>query len=380
MKMYKVLQLGKHYPPFIGGTERFIKELTVSLNRKGIRCDVLCANDSAAYEEINYDDYRVIKVPTYFRLASTSIAPHMITKLKEISNQYHIIHVHMPDPMANLALFFSQLKLKAKIILQWHMEIYRYRLLMIFYKPLLEWLFNRAEHIIVSSNNLREESEFSKFMQNKTTVIPLGIDINELHQYEEDYYYADYIRELSMGRKIVLSVGRLVYYKGFDVLINSAKFLPENVVILIAGDGPLKKNLEEMVEFLGLKGKVFLLGKLNQKQLVTCYKRCDVFCLPSKYKTEAFGIVQVEAMCFGKPVVSTKLRGSGVCEVNLHGETGLCVEPGDSKGLAEAIIKILENEENYNIYSKKAKERANIFSIERVTNNFVNIYEKVLQS
>ncbi len=374
--MYRVLQLGKHYPPFVGGTENFIRDLTKALNAKGVGCDVLCANHKQEYEEVDYGSYRVMKVPNYFRVASTSIAPGMIKKLKEVMGRYQIIHVHMPDPMANLALFLS--KPKAKIVLQWHMEIHKYRYLMPLYRPLLEWLFKRADRILVSSNTLKESSEFSRFMKYKVSVVPLGIDIDNFVNSNEDQQYGNYLDEISRGRKIVLSVGRLVYYKGFDVLIEAAKYMPEHYMVFIVGDGPLRRELARMIALHGVKEKVFLLGNLSKEQLVTCYRKCHVFCLPSKYKTEAFGLVQVEAMCFGKPVVSTKLEKSGVCEVNIHERTGLCVEPNDSKSIAKAVHYILEDEEKYIEFSKNARERSHDFHINKIANKIVEIYEEVL--
>lgn len=375
-KTYKVLQLGKHYPPFIGGTEKVIRDFTISLNEKGIRCDVLCANDLPVYEELNYGNYKVMKVPTYFRMLSTSFAPGMITKLREVMDNYEIIHVHMPDPMANIALLFSGYK--KKLVLQWHMDVERYRILINLYKPILFWLFRRADVILVSSNALKEESEFARLMKNKVKIIPLGVNINELDEAKEDRIYFEYLNSIAMGRKIVLSVGRLVYYKGFDVLINSAELLPDNIAIFIVGDGPLKRDLEKMVNVKGLQGRVFLLGKLSLGQLVAAYKACHLFCLPSTHKTEAFGLVQLEAMYFGKPVVSTMLKGSGTCEVNIHGETGFCVKPGDRRELSSAILKILEDQNLYERLSQNARERSRKYDVKIIVDKLIDVYEELL--
>ncbi len=377
MRMYKILQLGKHYPPFIGGTERFIKELTDALNRKGVRCDVLCANDKAIYEELDLGSYRVIKVPNYFRMASTSMAPAMIAKLREIQRDYDIIHVHMPDPMANLALFLSGTR--AKVIMQWHMDIYRYRKLMFIYSPLLKWIFSRADHVVVSSHALKEKSEFSRYMKGKVSVIPLGISLKDFWRTEEDPAFKNYLENLSMGRKIVLSVGRLVYYKGFDTLVNSMRHLPEGFVTFIVGDGPLKRDLYKLIEEQGLRTRVFLLGRLSYQQLVTMYKNCFVFCLPSKFKTEAFGLVQLEAMSFGKPIVSTRVEASGICEVNIHGETGLCVEPNNPHEIAKAILT-LSDMDLYKTFSENAYKRALNFDIDNIVNRWLEVYERSLYS
>ncbi|RMH81389.1 MAG: glycosyltransferase [Acidobacteria bacterium] len=376
MKMYRVLQLGKHYPPFIGGTEKVIKLFTEKLNYMGVRCDVLCSNDKPYYEEKSYGNYKVMKIPSYFRILSTTVSPGMVLKLKEIQNNYDIIHIHMPDPMANVATFLT--KPKGRIVMHWHMDIARYRGLLHLYKPFLIWLFRRADVVIVSSKSLREESEFSKYMEGKARILPLPINRKELMETQEDMEYASYLKKISNDRKIILSVGRLVYYKGFDTLIKSARYLPSYCVVFIVGDGPMKKQLSDMIVKYNLENKVFMLGKLNINQLVTCYKLCDVFCLPSKYKTEAFGLVQVEAMVFGKPIVSTKLQASGTCEVNIDKETGLCVKPDEPTALAEALLKIIDNKELYKYFSERARERAKFFDVDNVTNKLMKIYKEIL--
>lgn len=122
-------------------------------------------------------------------------------------------------------------------------------------------------------------------------------------------------------RKIVLSIGRLVEYKGFEYLIEDEKYLDNEFLILIAGGGPLFKRLKRKVENLNLQDKVMLLRRVDD--ITQLLKRCDVFCLPSVLRTEAFGLVLVEALYFGKPLVTTDVKGSGMSYVNKYGATGL---------------------------------------------------------
>lgn len=372
----KILQLGKHYPPFIGGTEKVIQVLTETLNALGISTDVLCSNTQNKFEEINFGNYKVYKTPRWFRVASTSISPLMIKKLSEIKNYYDIIHIHMPDPMANLALFLIQPKVK--IVLQWHMDIVKQKILFYFYKPLAEWLFNRADLILVSSKKLKEESQFKNYLAKKGEVLPLPFDDDEFKNLKIDKKYEDELSTLANGRKIVLSVGRLVYYKGFDVLIKAGTFLPENIVIFILGEGPLRRKLEKLIKQYKLNNKVYLLGSISRDKIATCYKICDIFCLPSIYKTESFGLVQLEAMSFGKPVISTKLPASGVCEVNIDGETGLCIKPGDEKELAQAIVDLICNQSLYQKFSLNALKRVNEFCKEKVVRRLIELYKSLL--
>ncbi|MEM0333734.1 MAG: glycosyltransferase [Candidatus Aenigmatarchaeota archaeon] len=211
-------------------------------------------------------------------------------------------------------------------------------------------------------------------MKGKTKVLPLPFDEEELKKHIPDPNFESYLLSLAKNRKIVLYVGRLVYYKGIEVLISAVPFLPENIIIFIVGDGPLKNPLKKKIKKLKLKDRVFLLGKLSNSKLASCYRICNIFCLPSLYKTEAFGLVQLEAMSFGKPIVSTKLPASGVCEVNIDGETGLCVEPGKPEQLAKAILEILENETLYLKMSQNAQKRVKLFHKKNIVSKLISFY------
>jgi len=374
----RVLQLGKHYPPYVGGTEKVIQVLTETLNFFGIKTDVLCSNHLRSFEELDFGGYKVIKTPRWFKFASTSISPLMIKKLREIMDDYDIIHVHMPDPMANLALFFA--RPKSKIVVQWHMDIVRQKLLLPLYKPLLVWLFKRADLILLSSQKVKKESQFKEFFKEKGEVLPLPFDNEEFKKAGIDESFKRRILELSKKRKIVLSVGRLVYYKGFDVLIKAGKLLPEDLTIFIVGEGPLRRKLEVLIKKLNLQDKVFLLGEIvDRSKLFACYEVCHLFCLPSLYRSESFGIVQLEAMSFGKPVISTRIPASGVCEVNIDGETGLCVEPGDEKALAEAILTLIKDKELYQRLSAKALKHTEKFYKDRIVKKLIDLYRNLLQ-
>ncbi len=160
-----------------------------------------------------------------------------------------------------------------------------------------------------------------------------------------------------MNKKIVFSLGRLVAYKGYCYLVAAAKYLGDDFVVLIGGTGALESELQREIDKLGLHEKVRLLGRINDEDLPAYYGACDVFCLSSVQKTEAFGIVQIEAMSCGKPVVATRIPHSGVSYVNAHGISGLNVTPGNAYELSEAIKTIVGNKETYEHFSKGAKER-----------------------
>ena len=181
----------------------------------------------------------------------------------------------------------------------------------------------------------------------------IGIDKNKLNS---DTFKVDSIRKTYKNKKIIFSLGRLVYYKGFEYLIDSAKYLSEDYIILIGGIGPLYKELDNKIKLLKLENKVKLLGRIEDNDLGNYYEACDIYCLSSIVKSEAFGIVQIEAMSFSKPVIATKIKGSGVDWVNKHKESGINVNPKNGEELANAIKKIISNHNLYKKYSQGAKK------------------------
>lgn len=370
----RILQLGKFYP-IHGGVEKVMYDLLIGLTKRGIHCDMLCANfdvrEKGFIKSIN-DIGSLICSSSIVKVSSTMISPSMVLKLRKMCNDYDIIHVHHPDPMAALSLWFSGYK--GKVILHWHSDIIKQKNLLKFYLPLQTWLINRADVIFGTTPVYLLESPYLRSVQNKCEVLPIGIS-----PILPDEKKVLEIKERYNGKKIVFSLGRLVSYKGFKYLVDAAKYLSDDYIILIGGDGNLKKELQEQIIKSRLSEKVKLLGRVSDDDLPNYYGACDVYCLSSIHKTEAFAIVQIEAMSCGKPVVATKIPGSGVSWVNADGESGLNVEPENSKALAEAIYKILGDTEQYQKYSTGARERfAQLFKKENMIDSVLNYYQKEL--
>lgn len=370
----RILQLGKFYP-IHGGVEKVMYDLLIGLTQRGIHCDMLCANfdvrEKGFIKSIN-DIGSLICSSSIMKVSSTMISPSMVLKLRKMCNDYDIIHVHHPDPMAALSLWLSGYK--GKVILHWHSDIIKQKNLLKFYLPLQTWLINRADVIFGTTPVYLLESPYLRSVQNKCEVLPIGIS-----PILPDEKKVLEIKERYNGKKIVFSLGRLVSYKGFKYLVDAAKYLSDDYIILIGGDGNLKKELQEQIIKSRLSEKVKLLGRVSDDDLPNYYGACDVYCLSSIHKTEAFAIVQIEAMSCGKPVVATKIPGSGVSWVNADGESGLNVESENSKALAEAIYKILGDTEQYQKYSTGARERfTQLFKKENMIDSVLNYYQKEL--
>jgi rhamnosyl/mannosyltransferase len=370
----KILQFGKFYYPVFGGMERTMYEISEGFSRLGVTCDVLCSNTKPENEISEFENYTVYRAASYGRLNSTPISPQLITMLKKIHKNYDIIHIHHPDPMAFLALFI--VRPSAKIIIQWQSDIVRQAFMLKFFLPLQTWALKRADTIIAASDAYAQHSPYLQPYLDKVEIIPIGISEEPLRA-ESDKVGS--IKERYKGKKIILSFGRLVTYKGFDYLIKAAQYHTDDYMILIGGGGPEEKNLTEIIAKHQLADKVHLLGHVEEKEKYNYFQAASIFCLPSVTKAEAYGVVLLEAMAFGKPIVSSKIEESGMVWVNQEHVTGLQVSPRSPKALAEAIETICNDTQLYQRFSENATKRYHeIFTRKSMIDTLKKLYEKLL--
>ena len=366
----KILQLGKFYP-VRGGVEKMMESLTEGLSSIGVDCDMLCANLDGRHklQIISLNKHgRIIVVPTLLKAAGTMIAPKMIGWLHKHRKDYDIIHIHHPDPMAALALRLSGFR--GRVILHWHSDIISQRFFLFFYRPLQNWLIRRAEQIVGTTPVYVRESPYLVHVQDKCTAIPIGIE--PLHPNPQQVAA---IRSRFPDKKIVLSIGRLVPYKGYPYLIEAMTLLPGDYQLVIGGTGPLQEQLEQQIQDKNLQDRVTLTGYIEDAELPSWFGACDCFVLTSTMKTEAFGIVQIEAMSCHKPVVATRIPHSGVAWVNEDGVSGRNVNPGKPEEYAAAIQEITENKQKF---GESAYLRfLNCFTRKQMINKILQMYEKV---
>lgn len=377
----KILQLGKFYP-IRGGVEKVMWDLSRGLNARGVHCDMLCAMlPSDSFDECDIPraqvrgSLRTISFPgsgvchcvkAYRKIAATMISPAMICWLRRHKDEYDIIHVHHPDPMACLALGLSGFC--GKVILHWHSDILKQKGLLKLYLPLQKWLCRRADVIVCTTPAYLHGSPALAPYLSKSACLPIGIKDNIRTEETPD-----------SGIRTVFSIGRLVEYKGFRYLVEAAEYLPENYRIVIGGNGPLREELQNQIAAYKLESRVVLAGYLSEEELRGWYNRCDVFVLPSIMKTEAFGIVQIEAMSCCKPVVATRIEGSGTAWVNEDGVSGLNVPIKDPKAIAGAILAICSDRDVYANFSACARKRyLDNFTLDKMVSGALDIYEKCM--
>ncbi len=370
----KVLHIGKYYPPFLGGIEKVNFDLVETLIQQGVQTDVFCFNHEVG-REVTYKGYKIHRTAVWMTKFSTPISFSIFKDLREIYKDYDIIHIHMPNPTAALA--FQFLPFKGKIVLHWHLDIVKQKLVKVGYKAFQTHILKKADAIIVTSPDYLESSKDLKPYKNKCYVIPLGIDDSYL---TENLKFRDKLVLKYNDKKVIFSLGRLIYYKGFEYLIEAAKYLDANTLILIGGIGVLKEKLQKQIEDNNLQEKVKLISKIPETELAEYYNRADVFCLPSIERSEAFGIVLLEAMASSCPVISTSM-GSGTSWVNTHQETGLVVPAKNAKALANAIKLITENKDLNDRFSKNALARFHEhFKLEQMTQRTLDLYQNLLPS
>jgi len=369
MKVISVLQVGKYYPPYSGGMETVLKIICEGISNKV--CLKLLVSNTKFSTQIENHGFPLYKAGRIANIYSLSICPSFPRWIKKLDSD--IIHIHVPNPLAELSYLVNNLK--GKLIVHFHSDIVRQKIFMPIYKSVLLKFFDKAEAIIIPTPNHLKYSKFLKNFSNKCSVIPFGIDVNAF-KFSQELSEEKEKKKSKEDLPILLFVGRLVYYKGLDYLITAMNHI--NAKLFIVGQGPLEKQLVQLVKSLKIEDKVFFLGNLSQTEMIFYYHFCDVFVLPSIASSEMFGVVQLEAMACGKPVLSTDLK-SGVPWVNQHEKTGLVVPPKNVGAIVDAVNLLLMNDDLRNLYGMNGKKRVEeLFTLESMTDKILKLYKTII--
>ncbi|MEP6914160.1 MAG: glycosyltransferase, partial [Acidobacteriota bacterium] len=336
-KTLDVLHLGKFYPPVPGGMEQVVESLCLAAG-DGITCRVLAFNAGRHTVREQVRGIPVTRVATLGMAGSVPIAPALVPEL--LRARADLMVLHEPNPWALLSLAVARPKMPLAV--WFHSEVVRPRLqYALFYHPLFRTVYKQARRIVVSSPLLAEHAAALAPYRDRIAVIPFGIDVTRWDATAEVAERAAAVRNASGGRPLILFAGRMVPYKGVDVLLRALVGLDADAVLV--GGGPCRDEWISLARELGIADRVRFAGEVSQAELAASYHACDMFVLPSVTRAEAFGYVQLEAMACGKPVVSTRLP-SGVPWVNQDGHTGLTVPPGDPDALRQAIATLIGDE------------------------------------
>ena len=370
----KILQVYKDfYPPVKGGIESHLNLLTYGLKNSGVDVKVLVSSTSNRFEEDKYEGIRIIKVPQLGRFYSAPLTPAFHRYLKRYGSNVDIIHFHHPNPTAELSYFLTNLN--KKIIVTYHSDIIRQDKLGKLYSPFRKMFLEKTDRIIATSPNYIQSSNVLKCFKHKCTVIPLGTDIQRFLS-DNDSTQIEKIKRENGHKPLILFVGCLRYYKGLHLLISAMKDVQAK--LLLIGAGPEGLRLRRLVERNNLSGKILFLGELPDQAVNAYYKACDIFVLPSHLRSEAFGLVQLEAMCCMKPLISTEL-GTGTSFVNINGKTGITVRPNDVIALSKAINYLIDHPEKRIQYGECGYQRVNqFFTAEKMVEKTIELYRKII--
>ncbi|HWO90168.1 MAG TPA: glycosyltransferase [Gemmatimonadales bacterium] len=362
----RVVHVGKYYPPeYEGGLEAVVHGINRELLRRGFAASVVVASARGPASVDNHDGVRVTRVKRVALLLSQPVCPGFAAAVH--SEPGDLVHLHHPNPLADVAVRGEH----RPLVVTHHSDVVRQRLLWPLYGPLVRGAFERARAITVGSQQLLRTSRELRGFEPKIRVIPFGIEAERFALTEAVRARAAELRSHWGDRPVVLAVGRLVRYKGFDVLLEAARGLEATVVVV--GTGPEGARLRARAT-----PNVVFAGRVSDQDLIAHYHACDVLTLPSVTIAEAFGMVLLEAMACGKPLVTTALP-TGVSAVNRHGVTGLVVPPRDAGALRTALRELLASESRRREMGEAARAvQAAEYSAQLMGERFVELYNEIV--
>lgn len=372
----RILHIGKFFPPTPGGMERFLGDLVHAQRAAGHEAAVLVHDDGRRMP--GGDPDWVMRCPVLLRLAFAPISPGFLACLDRAIRKFNpdVLHLHMP----NLAPFWALMLPAARRIpwvVHWHADVevskWSLRLAYPHYQLFERAVLDRAEAIIATSRPYLESSRALGEWREKCHVVPLGIDASRLPSVDR----AGAAARWTEGRLRLLAVGRLTYYKGFDTLVRAASGL-EGVELAIIGEGDERRGLESIIAETKA-ANVRLLGEVDDATLRDHMASCDVFCLPSRERTEAFGIVLMEAMRYARPLLVSSLPGSGVNWVARDGQNAVAVPHDDVDAWRHAITMLSASPSKRQMLGHLGHERfQREFGIETVEARIRVVYETAL--
>ncbi|HRY76883.1 MAG TPA: glycosyltransferase [Candidatus Paceibacterota bacterium] len=354
--MQKILQVNKLYYPWIGGVETVVQQIAEGLRDKAQMEVLVCQPKGKGRTEV-INGIKIHKAASWGMTMGMPISLSFFRLFKKLIKENDLIFLHHPYPLGFLAYYlFGRSK---KMVVWYHSDIVKQKFSGFLFSPILRAVLKKSRKIFVSNPNLFESSGMLKKFQNKCVVVPFGIKPEFFQASGGILEQAQEIRK-KFGEPLVLAIGRLTNYKGFEYLIEASRNV--NAKFLLIGEGTLKNKLLRRIRRFHLGNKFFLIPPVSD--LLPYYHACDVFVLPSTKKSEAFGLVLLGAMACAKPVISTRL-GTGTSFVNQDKKTGFVVEPKNSSSLAKSLNDLITDDALKAALGQRAKEWAGGFALEK---------------
>lgn len=369
----KILHVGKFYSPIEGGIESINRFIVDSL--KGHSQRVLSFNTINKSTDEDIDNIPVLRSATLGYFEKQPLSVRYFWDLRRLIKYYDpdIIHFHYPNPLAVLFLLVL-IPPKTKLVVHWHSDIIAQKKLRFIISPLEKKLLRRADRIIATSENYRDNSlSLNNFLE-KVDIIPCSIDESNFNLSEENIPKLLEIKKRYFNKPIVFFVGRHVEYKGIRYLLEAEQYVKEDCVFLIGGSGPLTKSLKQKFK----SSRIHWLGRIADDEMKLYYHAADIFAFPSITKNEAFGVVLAEAMYCNSPAVTFTVKGSGVNWVAPNEIAAIEVENSNSEAYAAAIDRLLKDQLLRKTLGKNGRERTvNLYSRNVVEKKYRELYENL---
>lgn len=358
------------YPDSYGGIEQAICHLVHGGAAHGIVSEVFTLSHNPQPERFETNNVFVTQARTNVEFSSTPFSAQALAKFKALAPSFDLIHYHYPYPFGDVIKLFSGIKKPS--IVTYHSDIIRQRLLKYLYAPVQSIFLNSVDRIVCTSDIYLKTSRTLQKYRDKTTSVPLGLDEKSFPNAGPEVIQK-WKKELEQS--FFLFLGVLRNYKGVGTLLKAARGL--NSKLVIAGDGPEFASLKSNAQELGLEN-VYFTGRITEDDKAALLELCQGLVLPSHLRSEAFGLVQLEAAMRSKPLICTEL-GTGTSYVNEHENTGLVVPPKN--------VDALRNAMNFMVYHPKIAARMGeeahgrfieLFSAERMCNEYARIYREVI--
>lgn len=370
----RIMHVSKYYYPYLGGVENTCKYLADSFALKN-EVAVVCFNEDKENVIEKVGNVKVYRIGTWINIARQALSLAYFPILKKAIRDFNpdIIHFHWANPFP-AAVLLSVIPKNVKLVVHWHMDIIKQKRIYPFIKPFETALLKRANRIMVTSPNYRDCSKPLQPFKDKVDIVQSAIEEELFKKQEGDDKFIEEIGKLYESKPIVFFVGRHIQYKGLPYLIEAEKYVKSDCVFIIAGKGPLTENLKSSCH----SDRIKFIGKVSDDEL-RCYLYASrVLAFPSITKNEAFGLSLAQGMYCKLPAVTFTIEGSGVNWVSINGETCLEVPNGDVKAYAEAIDKLIDDDELHAKLAETGYERVKkLFVLPKEIEACKESYQKV---
>ena len=376
----KLVQLTKLYwPDNGGGIARVVESIAAGFSDWQQRIITCQKAPGIKKSEDEFGGVPVTRCRQYADVSSTPLSTEYLGEIRRETRDADVVICHHPYPMNDLAILFGATKGK-KLIYWWHCDIEQYGWLAKVYAPLVRHSLKKADAIIASSEGNIVNSKLVAPFREKCHVIPFAVsdeyfeegakycekkwgkNPDSEHDISGEWIENNSSEEMVSDRGMkdglvhILFLGRMVWYKGCEYLLRAFSEMDnKNCTLTLVGGGPLEEELRTLSTELGIVDRVEFTGMVSEEEKMERIKACDFMVLPSISKAEAFALVQIECMAFGKPIINTNLP-SGVPYVSLDGKTGITLEPENVEQLRDAMDRMVSDGELRDAYGKAARK------------------------